>query len=174
MTAAAGPYLAACVLLAVAGVAKARDQGPTQRALAGVLPGRWTVPAWAVRAGGVAELAVAAMALATAAPEAAVAVGLCYLAFAAFVAGSLVRTGGEAGCGCFGQPTSAVPLGPLHVAVNVALAAAAFVVAGAGGLHGATVERAVVTVAAGGLAWTTYLVLVPLPQLLAAARRDSR
>lgn len=169
MTGAAGPYLAGCVLLAVAGVAKVREPQATRRALAG-FPGRGaSIPSWAVRAGGVAEVALGVTALATGAPGPALVVTLCYLAFAGFVTASLAR-GRGARCGCFGEAAGDIAVGPLHAAVDVVLAAAALAVASTGGLHAPPLERAAMYPLAAGLAWVIYLVLVPLPRLMAAVR----
>lgn len=173
MTAAGGVYAAACLLLAAAGVAKVRQPGATQRALTGVL-GPLAVPRRAVRVGGAAEVALAALALATGAPGPAVAVALCYLGFAAFVVVSIARGDEADGCGCFGDAAADVALGPLHAVVNVAMAGAAVAVAASGGLGAAGPGRAAVSVAAAGLAWATYLVLVPLPRLLAVVAEPGR
>ena len=102
MTAAGGVYLAACVLLAAAGVAKLRRPAGTQAAVAALLGPRPAVPRRAVQAGGAVEIALGAAAVATASAPWAAAVAACYLAFALFVAASLAR-GATAGCGCFGQ-----------------------------------------------------------------------
>lgn len=173
MTAAGGVYAAACLLLAAAGVAKVRQPAATVRALAGVL-GWPAVPRRGVQAGGGAEVALAAVALLTGRPGPAVAVGLCYLGFAAFVVVSVARGGEGAGCGCFGDAAADVALGPLHAAVNLAMAGAAGAVAVAGGLGATGPERAALSVAAASLAWATYLVLVPLPRLLAVVREPLR
>lgn len=94
--------------------------------------------------------------------------------FAAFVAASLASTGGAAGCGCFGEAAADIALGPLHVAVNLALAGAALAVAAGGGLDAPIVERAAVTGAAAVVAWVASLVLVQLPRLLAMRRVGAR
>lgn len=132
-------------------MAKVREPASTQRALAtlGRIPRR--VPAWAVRTGGAAESALGATALATGARGPAAAVALFYLAFAAFVIASLI--GSRAGeCGCFGTVASDVPLRPLNAVLNGVLAAAAWrwTVGWA-----RPVERTVVWLLAGGLAWVT-------------------
>lgn len=170
---AAGPYLAACVLLAFAGSAKLRRPAAAQRALAGLGLRALAVPAWAVRAAGMAELVLGTTAMVAAGAGPALLIALCYLAFAAFVIASLVG-GGGGDCGCFGETAEAVPLGVTHAAMNALLAAAALIVAAGGGLEATLVERSVLVASAAGLAWVVYLVLVPLPQLMLAVRRARR
>ncbi len=173
MTAGAGVYLAACVLLVAAGTAKMRRPAGAQAAIAALLGPRLSVPGTAVRAGGALELLLGTAALTTTSAGPAAAVAACYAVFALFVASSLAR-GATAGCGCFGQAAGLVPVGRLHLLVNVVLAAAALVVASAGGLDGPATERAAVAMAAAGLAWVIYLVLVPLHLLTAAVREPGR
>lgn len=173
MTAAGGVYLAACALLVAAGMAKVRRPGGAQAAMAALFGPRLSVPRTAVRLGGTLEVALGTAALITTSAGPAAAVGACYAAFALFVAASLAR-GATAGCGCFGQAMGQVPPGRLHLVANVVLAAAALVVTSAGGVDGPATERAVVAVAAAGLAWVIYLVLVPLPLLAAAVREPGR
>lgn len=174
MTAAAGPFLAGCILLMVAGLAKVREPAATQRAMAALGGRRLAVPAPMVRAGGVAELVLGAVAFSTGSPTPAAAVAVCYLAFLVFVMASVAGGGGVGGCGCFGEAAGAVPVGALHGAVNGALAAAAFAVAAGGGLHPSSGEKLVVSVLAAALAWVGYLVLVPLPALMAGVREVRR
>ena len=174
MTAAAGPYLAGCVLLMVAGAAKLREPAATQRALAGVGRRGLAVRGTTVRAGGAAELVLGATAFSTTAAGPAAAVAVCYLAFVGFVIASLAHGGNAGGCGCFGAASAAVPLGGLHAALNAAVAVAALAVTAGGGLQAPAVERAVVSVLAAGLAWVGYLVLVPLPRLMVAVRAARR
>ncbi len=170
MTAWGGPYLGACVLLAFAGGAKVREPAATQRVLRSLARSRLSVPNWAVRAGGLAEFLVGAGALVTSSATPAAAVALCYLAFAGFVAVSLASGAGDSGCGCFGGGGADVPVGPLHISVNLALATAALVVAAGGGLSATGMERVMVSLLGGLLAWVVYQVLVPLPRLMAAVR----
>lgn len=116
------PLLVAAAVLASAGVAKLRRPAPTGLALARAgLPGSDPV----VRAIGGAEVAVAVLAALVGGPTGFLVVA-AYLAFAAFSASQVARArrGGEAAdCGCFGD--SSAPVGPLHVGVNLALAAGA-------------------------------------------------
>ena len=160
MTAAAGPYLAGCVLLVVAGGAKLRRPAGTQRALvAAGLP----APGWAVRFGGTVELVLGAAAAGSGSGRAALGVAATYALFAAFVVASL-RSPGGGGCGCFGETTT--PVHPVHVAVDLGIAAAALAVAVDGGLAATPATRAVLVALGAAVAWVAYLVLVPLPRLL--------
>lgn len=170
MSAWAGVHLSGCVLLLVAGWAKLREPAPTRRVLAGLVGRTRSVPSWAVRGGGLVELGLGAVALATAAPGPAMAVAACYLTFAGFVTVLLAKGVSSQGCGCFGGAAEDVPLGPLHIVVNLALASTALTVAAGGGLPVPLTERAAVTVLAVALAWVVYQVLVPLPRLMAAVR----
>jgi len=122
-----GPYLAACLLLAVAGVAKALRPTDTARAVSAVVPMSLVASRPLVRAGAVVEAAVGAVALAHPSPESAGLVALSYLGFAGFVAVVLARGGPLATCGCFGKPDT--PATRFHVVVNLALAVSAAVVA---------------------------------------------
>lgn len=116
------PLLVAASVLATAGVAKLRRPAPTGLALARAgLPG--SDPA--VRALGTAEVAAAVLAALVGGPAALLVVA-AYLGFAAFTAAQVARErrGGDAAdCGCFGDRSA--PVGPLHVGVNLALAAGA-------------------------------------------------
>ena len=122
-----GPYLAACLLLAVAGVAKALRPTDTARAVSAVVPMTLAATRPLVRAGAVAEAAVGAVALAHPSPDTAGLVALSYLGLAGFVAMVLARGGPLATCGCFGKPDT--PATRFHVVVNLTLAASAAVVA---------------------------------------------
>ncbi|HVE46025.1 MAG TPA: MauE/DoxX family redox-associated membrane protein [Acidimicrobiales bacterium] len=174
MTAWAGLYLAGCILLVVAGWAKVREPAATERALAGASAGSMSAPFWAVRAGGLVEVALGMTGLSAAAPRPAALVALCYTAFAGFVVVALARGSAGRGCGCFGAGADDVPLGPLHVVVNLALASAAAAVAAGGGLAAPAMERAGVSVLAAVLAWVVFQVFVPLPRLMAVVREARR
>jgi hypothetical protein len=122
-----GPYLIACALLVVAGVAKALRPAGTARALAGMVPvrpGRLAVP---VRVGSVAEVALGLVALLVPRPVTALAVAVTYGAFAVIVAGVRARGGATASCGCFGATDT--PATGLHVVIDMVLAASAVAVA---------------------------------------------
>ena len=163
-----GPYLAAALLLAAAGLAKVRRPAGTAVALRQVgLP----VPEWAVRAGAGAEVAAGCWAF-TSARLAAGAVALSYLGFAGFVALALRRGSPVSSCGCFGKADS--PPTVSHALLNLAAAATA----GWAALHAhpgvVTVLRRqplagvplVLLVGAG--AYLAYLVMGDLPKTLAA------
>jgi hypothetical protein len=124
---AAGVYLAALLLLGLAGAAKVRHPGDTAIALrAAGLPAR----RWSVRLAAGAEVALAVVAAVAPGPVPAVVVVLSYLAFAAFVAAALARRWPLASCGCLGRADTAPTAG--HVAVNLgaALSAAVWAVTG--------------------------------------------
>lgn len=165
---AAGPYLAAALLLAAAGLAKVRRPADTAIALrrAG-LP----VPAWVVRAGAAAEVAVAGWAF-TSARVPALLVALSYLGFAAFVLLALRRGSPVSSCGCFGKADS--PPTRAHVVVNLAAAGGA----GWAALHAHPAGIALLrhqplgglplVVLLGAAAYLAYLVMTALPKTLAA------
>ena len=123
--AAAGPFAAACVVLAFAGASKIRHPLGTQPAAVALgLPSTRA----AVRTLGGAEIIVAAAGLVIGG-AAALAVAAAYglLAFAAWRL--LTRSPGTA-CGCLGA--SDAPATGMHVAVNVAAALAAVLAAASG------------------------------------------
>jgi hypothetical protein len=114
-----GPYLAAAVLLVVAGAAKVRDPGD----LATAAP----VGSGTVRALAAGELVLGVLAVVRPSTVTAALVALSYVAFAAYVLWLRTTGGPLATCGCFG----AVDTAPTrtHVAVDVALAVSAAAVA---------------------------------------------
>jgi hypothetical protein len=119
-----GPYLVACVLLVVAGLGKGYRPLDTSRALGVLMP---RVPKPMLR-GLIRTLALAEAGLGAAAAVApdrplAGAVAASYLAFAAFIVFVRLRHGALASCGCFSTPDT--PATWLHVALNLALGAAA-------------------------------------------------
>ncbi len=120
MHALAGPYAAAAVLLAAGGVLKASRPAPTVGALRALrLPSR----AWLVRALGVTEVGVGAVALAFDARAAAAMVAASYLAFAGFVVLALRRGAMVGSCGCFGRADT--PPTRAHLMINLGAAAVA-------------------------------------------------
>lgn len=171
MSSFAGPYLAAALLLALAGAAKLRSPGGSRVALrtAG-LP----ESALLVRLLGAAELALAAAAVLLGGALPALGVAALYAGFAAFAALLARRSRNAAPCGCFGS--SDAPVGPLHVAVNLALVVASLGAAAAP--VGSLVAEAGDTPAAGLpfvgftllLTWLLLVALTALPELLAAGR----
>ncbi len=168
-----GLYVAAAVLLVVAGVAKAVRPADTARALRAGL--RWwprRLGAASVRAAAIGEAAVGAAALAWPARLLAGAVALSFASFTVFVAVARARGGSLATCGCFGRPDT--PPTADHLAVDAAAAAAAASVAAAGpsGSIVAVLARQwmhgwPLLAAAAVAAWLAYLVLVPLTRLAA-------
>ncbi len=170
-----GPYLAACLLLLVAGAAKAVRPTDTARAVSAVVPMALAITRPLVRAGALVEAAVGTVALAHPSPVTASLVSMSYLGLAGFVAVVLVRGGPLATCGCFG--TLDTPATRLHVVVNIALAGSAAVV-------GATINPGWLPALLAGqpwhgvplmllslmCAWLAYLALARLAELGAARR----
>jgi hypothetical protein len=121
-TLATGPYLAACALLGVAGVAKVRAPA---RAAGAARALRLPATNTSVRTLGVVECA-AAVAGAAFGGAWAVLVGAGYAALA-FVAFGLARRAPAVPCGCLGATDA--PASLAHVCLNVACAVVSFVVA---------------------------------------------
>ena len=174
----AGPYVAAAALLVVSGILKVRRPTPTARALtsAGV-----PVLAPLARVFGVAEVVVGAGALALDSRAFPALVAASYLAFAGFVALTLVRAEQVADCGCFGAAES--PPTVVHLVLNLfAAGISAAVALGSGG----SLVRAVddqpllglpFLVLAGLCAGLTYAAMTLLPRTLglaAGTESDSR
>ena len=171
-----GPYLAACLLLVVAGLSKSVRPLDTARAVSAVIPLPLTAARTLVRVGAAAEVVIGAVGAIHPSPVAAVLVAASYLVFASFVVVARARGGSLATCGCFGTPDT--PATRLHVVVNLGLAGSAAVVA-------ATVPAAWLTtllsaqpwhgVPLVGLsvlcAWMVFLALTRLAELGAARRR---
>lgn len=158
-----GVYLAAAMLLAGAGIAKAARPGDTSRALGASL--RW----WPHRAGpalvrlaAIGEAALGAAALVWPGRAVAGAVAFSYAAFVAFLLVARARGGPLATCGCFGQPDTPPTLTHVAVDAGAALAAAGVAAGGPGPYRWPLVAAAVVA------AWLAYLVLVPLTRVRAA------
>ncbi|MGH8934779.1 MAG: MauE/DoxX family redox-associated membrane protein [Acidimicrobiia bacterium] len=120
----AGPLLAAAVLLVLGGAPKMVRPEPTARALASL---RLPAPPGAVRALGLAEVAIGAGALLTGGRAFALAMGASYLAFALFLLAALARPQRLRSCGCLGA-TETPPTG-LHLLLNLAGASIALLVA---------------------------------------------
>lgn len=161
----AGAWIGAGLLL-LAGVAKVRRPGASGRAL--VLAGLPGTPA-AVRALGVAEIAVALAGLGLGGPVWALQ-AVVYTGFTAFVARE--RTRPSSNCGCFGE--EGVPLTGLHVVVDAALAVAALAavpygapgVVAAGAVAGGWIALPLAVVAT----LAVRMLLVDLPVLFDAVR----
>ncbi len=171
----AGLYLAAAALVAVAGLAKVLAPDASRVALRTV--GLPSSPL-AVRTLGVVELGLAAAALVVGGAPAALGIALAYLGFAGFAALVARRSRYRAPCGCFGR--SEAPIGPLHVGVDLALAAVALVAAT--GPVGSLLTEARATPAAGVpfvgytllLTWLLVVLLTALPELQAATAPTKR
>ena len=162
----AAPYLAAALLLVVAGVAKALDPLSLVRALrAAGLTVRAPLLMRFVRAAAVFEALVGAVAVVSPSRTAAMAVAASYAGFTLFVLQAL-RTGSPlASCGCFGKVDT--PPTRLHAIVTGALAVLSLVAAGRPGIE-LGLGLLVVT---GVLAYLTYLVLAVLPLVAQKATR---
>lgn len=123
-----GVYWAGCLLLVAAGVAKARRPADTARAVAAAAPSLGLATARrGIRALALAEAVLGAVAVLYVGPVPAALVAASYLGFALFVGLARRRGGPLASCGCFGTPDTAPTR--LHVVLDVAVAAAASVVA---------------------------------------------
>jgi methylamine utilization protein MauE len=167
-----GPYLVACMLLAVAGTAKTLRPHSTARALA-ALGGATFRLGWvsaAVRVGALFEATlgvVGAIAL-TRFPAALVCIS--YTGFTVFVLCARRKGAALSSCGCFSEPDSPPTL--LHALLTVGFAASALGVAASGSttvlgpylarqpLHGAPF-----LLVCGIGTWLSYLVIVALPRL---------
>jgi hypothetical protein len=120
LTPSAAPFLAAAVMLGLAGAAKLVRPEDTARALhaAGLPFGRRSV-----RAGAAAEVAVAVVAVAVPDPWTGALVALAYASFTGFVVIALRKGWALASCGCFAKPDSRPTYA--HAAVNFASVLAA-------------------------------------------------
>jgi Methylamine utilisation protein MauE len=170
-----GPYLAACVLLAVAGVAKAARPMDTARAVSGVLPLPLSASRSMVRSGAAVEAVVGIAGAARPSSVTAALVAASYAGFAVFVVVVLARGGPLATCGCFGRPDT--PATRLHVAVNLSLSASAAAVAATvtpawlPSLLSSQPWHGVPLVLLSGLcAWMAFLALTRLAELGGARR----
>jgi methylamine utilization protein MauE len=166
----AGPLLAGAGLLAAAGAAKAARPDDTVRALrqAG-LPAR----RWAVRTLAAVEAVVGLAGATIGGSGPALAVGVSYVALAAFVLVALSRRWPLATCGCFGEPDS--PPTVLHVLVDAALGGAALLAGTSGGPSPVALAArrpgwgTAMVALASVVAWLSFLVLSRLPKLRSAA-----
>lgn len=123
--AATAPFLAACAVLAGAGMAKLWRPDYTARALQMTgfrLAGR-RVGRGAVRVGASAETAIAVLAFVLPGPVPGALVAATYSAFALFVLVALDQGWPLSSCGCFGRPDSKP--GYPHAILNVGAAVAA-------------------------------------------------
>lgn len=122
---AAGPFVAACSLLAIAGVGKIAHSQPTRDAAAAA---GWRVPSVVVVAFGGVEIGVGLIGI-VAGGVAALAVAACYLVLTAF-AWRLVRRAPATPCACLGA--SSAPASRVHVLVDLATVGVAIAAATAG------------------------------------------
>jgi hypothetical protein len=166
----AGPLYAAAALLAVAGAGKVARPDATRVALRQAnLPNR----RWMAQALGATEVAIGLGTIAIGGPIPAALTGASYAGFAWFAHRLDRATRGTAGCGCFGA--NSAPVGRLHVAVNVVIAAIAVAAAATDldGIAAATDAPWAGTPFLGLtalLTWMVYVTLTALPAALDAAR----
>lgn len=160
----AGPFLAAALLLVVAGGAKLADPLPLVRALRSA---RLPAPVLLVRAAAAAEVGLGLAALLTGSRATAAGVALSYAGFTGFVLLARARGGVLASCGCFGREDT--PPTTAHVVVTGALAVGAGAVAVrplgplADLLPASPGAGLPLLLATAALAATAYLVLAVLP-----------
>jgi hypothetical protein len=173
MSALTGPALTAALLLVLAGAMKAVDPAMTAGALRALgMRSSKTL----VRVGAAGELLLGLLAIAAGWTAVWWLVAASYAAFAAFVVVAL-RAGTVVGsCGCFGREDT--PAHPLHVVVDVALAAtaAAAAVRAVGAPLDAIVDAPAHGSAVGGLSLLAtvvlYVALVDVPRALREPRRS--
>lgn len=170
MPALTAPSLVAAALLALAGGQKLLDPTMTVGALRAL---RLPASVLAVRAGSAAELALGVAAITAGGAALWWLVAASYVAFSAFVVAAL-RSGTMIGsCGCFGREET--PPHPVHVGVNLALAAVATMAAvrPSGALVEAILDEpgaGAVVVGLSGLAvYLVFAAFVVLPRALAAS-----
>lgn len=163
----AAPYLAASLLLVVAGVAKVLSPAPAARALALLgVPVRGPLLVPAVRLLATCEAIIGGAGVVAPGRGVELAVAASYAGFTGFVLLALRPASRLAGCGCFGGPQ--VPPAPAHAVVTSSLAAAsAAVAAGPQPLGAAGPALLVVAVV---LTYLLRLTLTALPGLAGASR----
>ena len=171
-----GPYLAACLLLAVAGLSKSVRPMDTARAVSAVIPLPLSAARRVVRVGAVAEVVIGGLGAIHPSPVTAALVAASYLVFASFVVVVRARGGTLATCGCFGRPDT--PATRLHVVVNLVLAGSAGVVAAtvpaawlATALSAQPWHGAPLVALSALCAWLVFLALARLTELGGARRR---
>jgi hypothetical protein len=168
--AAAGPFAAACALLAFAGASKIGRPVATRPAATALgLPDS----PLAVRVLGAGEVGAAVAGLAIGGAAAAV-VAIFYAALA-IAAWRLLTSSPGTACGCLGA--SDAPATPMHVVINIAALIAAALAATAGPpLHAAGRDlwsRVAFVVLAGCCAWLVASIVDALPALHSAMRGGS-
>jgi hypothetical protein len=158
MEAATAPYLAAALLLVVAGVAKAREPLSLVKALraAGVRVRAPLLARW-VRVFAAVEAVIGVVAVVRPGALVASCVAVSYAGFTGFVIRALRSGSPLASCGCFGKVDT--PPTPSHVVATALLAVAALLVAVG---PAASLDLPLVVVSA-TLAYVTYVALAVLP-----------
>lgn len=159
-----GIVAAAAITLVIAGIAKlARPEG-TVAALraAGLKVG--VVPAQAL---GLIEMLLGAVVLAWAPVPAVILLAVAYVGFALFSLRLLTVRGAATSCGCFGVADA--PVHPIHVVVNVGVAAALAVALATGEFSAVTSGPILMAVASVLLSAALVMALTLLPSLLIAA-----
>ena len=166
MEAATAPYLAAALLLVVAGLAKVARPLSLVRALraAGLRVRAPLLARW-VRGLALLEAALGAVAVVQPSRAAALLVAVSYAGFTAFVLRALRRGSPLASCGCFGQADT--PPTPGHAVVTGMLAVAAGLIA----IGSAASLGVALVVVSAVLAYLTYLALAVLPLVSRRAMR---
>jgi hypothetical protein len=158
-------FAAAALLLAGAGAAKLASP---QQARAALSIAGLRVPALAVRALGVVEIAVGGAALVAPGAATAAAAAVAFAAFLLFVARLLRVARGAADCGCFG--TAGSEAGAVHLVVNACACAVCLMVAAGAprGPHWLLAQAPLSALATGAgvaaAAFATYLVLTAFPR----------
>ena len=122
-----GPYLAACALLVLAGVAKVARPADTATAFAPRLRLPVRTLRVVVRGVATAEAGLGVLAMTFVDQRLAALVAISYSCFAVVVLRVRSTNGAIASCGCFGTPDT--PATRVHMVINAALALAAFAVA---------------------------------------------
>jgi hypothetical protein len=170
----AGPLFAASLLLGAAGIGKVLRPDAARVALRGAgLPS----DPWSARLLGAVEFAAALGAVVVGGWLHASFVVAFYLGFAWFSWRLANRSRGQASCGCFGD--SSAPVGRVHVAVNLAVAAvvSGAIMAPTEGIASTTTETPWAGVPFLLLTllttWMLSVTLTALPTTLAAARSEA-
>jgi hypothetical protein len=172
---AAGPFVASCSLLVIAGSRKVVQPGPARAAVAAAalpLP-RGARARFAVVAFGLFEVSVGLAGVVFGGP-AALAVAACYLALGAF-AWRLLRRAPATPCACLGASNATVSR--VHVIVDIAAVGAALAAAAGGSPVELVVSRSLASIVFGVLVGCCVvlvaLALDTLPVLAHAMRNDA-
>jgi len=162
MAPAFAPVLAGALLLTMAGGGKVRRPASTVGALKSV---GFRVPRGAVRALGVAEVALGISAVIPGGPVPAALLGFGYLGFTGFVILAIRKGGTLSSCGCFGRPDTSPT--STHAIVTTAIGVCALVAVGFGGIDARqlawTATDATLLAFAALVTWLAWLVFAVLP-----------